>query len=90
MVPVHAASNIVSQCPLKRFRVHFKEKSTWSPLTNFINIKITLSVRKNTLFGKKKIGVGRSLEKSFYNLQQVPLPVDGAEEFPEMKADFFK
>jgi len=38
----------------------------------------------------KKIGVGRSLEKSFYNLQQVPLPVDGAEEFPEMKADFFK
>ena len=89
MVPVHAASNIVSQCPLKRFRVHFKEKSTWSPLTNFINIKITLSVRKSH-FLAKKIGVGRSLEKSFYNLQQVPLPVDGAEEFPEMKADFFK
>ena len=43
-----------------------------------------------TLFGKRKIGVGKSLEKSFYNLQQVPLTVDGAEEFPEIKADFFK
>ena len=89
MVPVHAASKIVSQCPLQRSRVHFKEKSTWSTLTNFIYIKITPSVRKIT-FWQKKIGVGRSLEKSFYNLQQVPLPVDGAEEFPEMKADFFK
>ena len=43
-----------------------------------------LSVEKITFFSKKKIGVGRSLEKCFYNLQ-LPLPVDGgADQVPEM------
>jgi len=38
---------------------------------------------------KKKICVGRSLEKCFLSSGST-LPVDGgAEEFPEIKADFF-